>query len=186
MQLNHRRLPHYYIIGEPLFVTFRLHGSLPTGRAFPCGSQSSGEAFVHMDRLLDEQRAGPTYLCMPAIAAVVADSIGRGADCDYLLHAWVVMPNHVHLLITRRVDVPALMRRLKGASARGSNKLLGQTGRPFWHGESYDRLVRSANEFQRIEHYILQNPVKARLARSPEEYAWSRFSMPGGLKPSAG
>src|SRR5436305_4136742 len=41
----------------------------------------------------------------------------------------------------------------EGTSARESNKLLGQTGRPFWQDESYDRLVRNANEFQRIESY---------------------------------
>ena len=97
-----------------------------------------------------------------------------------------VMPNHVHLLITPRVEVPALLRRLKGISARESNKLLGQTGRPFWQDESYDRLVRNAIEFQRIEGYILQNPVRAGLARSAEEYPWSSVSMPGGPRPAAG
>jgi len=139
-----------------------------------------------MDQLLDEQRAGPAYLRMPAIAEVVADLIDQGAACDYLLHAWAVMPNHVHLLITPQVDVPALLRRLKGASAREANKLLGQTGRPFWQDESYDHLVRGANEFQRIQNYILQNPVRAALARSAEEYPWSSISRPGGLKPAAG
>ena len=156
MQLSYRRLPHQYAIGEPLFVTFRLHGNLPTGRAFPGGRLSSGKAFACLDRLLDEPRAGPAYLRMPAIAEVVADAIGQGTVSDYRLHAWVVMPNHVHLLITPQVEVPALLRRLKGASARESNKLLRQTGRPFWQDESYDRLVRSASEFQRIESYILQ------------------------------
>jgi putative DNA methylase len=138
-----------------------------------------------MDRLLDEARSGPAYLRMPAIAEVVADSIGKGAACDYQLHAWVVMPNHVHLLITPQVDVPALLQRLKGTSARHGNKLLGQTGRPFWQDESYDRLVRSANEFRRIESYILNNPMRAGLARSPEEYPWSSVSRVGGLKASA-
>ena len=106
-----------------------------------------------MDRLLDEQRAGPAYLRMPAIAEVVADSIGNGATGDYLLHAWVVMPNHVHLLITPQVEVPTLLRRLKGVSARESNQLLGQTGQPFWQDESYDRLVAvpaSASESRTI------------------------------------
>src|SRR5438270_11376429 len=125
----------------------------------------------------------PQYLRISAIAEVVADAIGQGTASDYLLHEWVVMPNHVHLLITPQVEVPALLRRLKGTSARGSNKLLGQTGRPFWQDESYDGLVRNDNEFQRIESYILQNPVRAGLARSAEEYPWSSISRPGGLKP---
>src|SRR5437879_3839430 len=74
----------------------------------------------------------------------------------------------------------------EGHLAAESNKLLGQTGRPFWQDESYDRLVRNANEFQRIESYILQNPVRAGLARSAEEYPWLSISRPGGLKPAAG
>lgn len=185
MQLSYRRLPHCHAVGEPLFVTFRLHGSLPAGRVFPGGPQTSGKAFVCMDRLLDGQRAGPAYMRMPAVDQVVASLIAKGAACDYLLHAWVVMPNHVHLLITPSVDAAALLRRLKGASARESNKLLGQMGQPFWQRESYDRLVRSANEFQRIEHYILENPVRAGLVRSAEEYPWSSISMRDGLKPFA-
>jgi REP element-mobilizing transposase RayT len=73
---------------------------------------------------------------MTPIAEAVADSIRSGTACDYLLHAWVVMPNHVHLLITPHVDASALLHRLKGASARQSNLLLGRTGQPFWQDES--------------------------------------------------
>jgi REP element-mobilizing transposase RayT len=91
-----------------------------------------------MDRLLDEHRWGPTYQRLPRIASIVAGRIRQGAPGAYQLHAWVVMPNHVHILITPRVDVPLLMRRLKGASAREANQLLGQTGQPFWQVESYD------------------------------------------------
>ena len=55
MPLSHRRLPHLYVIGAPLFVTFRLHNSLPPNREFP-SRLPSGKAFVCMDRLLDEER----------------------------------------------------------------------------------------------------------------------------------
>ena len=182
----YRRLPHDYALGAPLFVTFRLHGSLPNGRTFGGGRLGSGKAFACMDRLLDEQRSGPVFLKMPAIAEVVANSIRAGAACDYTLHAWVVMPNHVHLLITPRVDASALLHRLKGASARQSDLLLGRTGQPFWQDESYDHLVRNTDEFHRIENYIVQNPVRAGLARSTEEYPWSSISSSGGLKPAAG
>ncbi len=137
-----------------------------------------------MDRLLEEHRSGPTYLRLPAIAQILADRIRQGADRDYALHAWVVMPNHAHLLITPRVDVPILLRQLKGASARQANQLLGQTGQPFWQDESYDHLVRDANEFHRIENHILQNPVRAGLAQSAEEYPWC--NVWSGLKPAAG
>ena len=64
---------------------------------------------------------------MPAIAQTVADLIRNGSGSDYELHAWVVMPNHVHLLITPLIDGSAVLRRLKGVSAREANTLLGQT-----------------------------------------------------------
>jgi putative transposase len=185
VQLTYRRLPHLYVIGEPLFITFRLRNSLPHGREFSADLYS-GKAFVCMDRLLDRERAGPTYLRMPAIANAVIACIRKGMPHDYLLHAWVVMPNHLHLLLTPHIEPAVMLRKLKGASAREANKLLGLTGQPFWQDESYDRLVRSQQEFERIEEYILQNPVRAGLARSAEEYPWSSICEASGLKPAAG
>ena len=109
MQETRRHLPHLYAPGKPVFVTFRLHGTLPEGRSFPAKSLTSGKAFVCMDRMLDDERAGPSYLKQPAIAKVVISYIAKGATYDYILHAWVVMSNHVHMLITPLVDLPALM-----------------------------------------------------------------------------
>ena len=108
--------------------------------------------------LLERYRSGPTYLRLPAIAQILADRIRQGADRDYELHAWVVMPNHAHLLITPQVAVPLLLHRLKGASARQANQLLGQTGQPFWQDESYDHLVRDANEFHRTRELYPPKP----------------------------
>ena len=185
MRVSYRHLPHRYRIGEPLFVTFRLHDSLPPNRDFPA-RLPSGKAFVRLDRLLDKDRAGRAYLGMPAVAQIVVAAIGKGAPADYLLHTWVVMPNHVHLLLTPKIEPSIVLPRLKGASARAANPLLGLTGQPFWQAESYDHLVRNPQEFERIEGYILQNPVQAGLARSVEEYPWSSAFQPGGLKPAAG
>jgi putative DNA methylase len=178
MQVTERRLPHLYAADQPLFVTYRLHGSLPRGRYFTAETLSSGQAFVHMDRLLDQQFAGPFFLQMPNIAHLVRCSILEGGLEDYALHAWVVMPNHVHLLMTPHTDVPALMRRLKGATAREANRLLSRAGTPFWQHESYDRLVRDAREFGRIQNYIIRNPVRAGLSACPEKYQWSSAWVP--------
>ena len=173
MHLTKRRLPHLSAVGQPLFITFRLHGSLPTGRHFTSDTLTSGQAFVHLDRLLDRQCTGPLYLQMPDIARLVAHSILKGAQKDYTLHAWVIMPNHVHLLVTPLTNVTALMHRLKGITAREANRELCRAGNPFWQHESYDRLVRDTQEFARIANYIVQNPVRAGLAASPEMYRWS-------------
>jgi putative transposase len=173
MQTSERRLPHWYALGQPLFVTFRLHGSLPSGREFPPELATSGEAFLCMDRLLDGARVGPTYLAIPPIAQIVVDSLRHCGEIDFELHAWAIMPNHVHMLATTRTDPARFMRRLKGYTARQANRLLRRTGQTFWQEESYDHLVRTREEFRKIQAYILNNPVKAGLARSTDGYRWA-------------
>ena len=96
------------------------------------------------------------------------------------------MPNHVHLLLTPHIEPSEVLRRLKGASAREANRLLGLPGQSFWQDESYDYLVRGQEEFERMENYILQNPLRVGLARSEEKYPWSSIFDRGGLKPAAG
>ena len=174
-----RRLPHIYVIGQPLFVTFRLYGSLPTGRKFPNECMTSGQAFLVMDRILDNPRFGPTYLQQPRIASILRGALQHGSLLDYDLHAWVIMPNHVHLLLTPHTPASTFLRRLKGYSARQANKVLGLTGQAFWQDESYDRIVRTGEEFHRIERYIVTNPVKAGLAQSIEEFPWCSAAPEG-------
>jgi REP element-mobilizing transposase RayT len=170
-----RRLPHWRPDGRPLFLTWRLHDSLPRHRFFPASSLSAGKAFVAMDRLLDQARTGPLYLARPEIASLVVEAILEGRDPlgHYDLHAFVVMANHVHLLITPAVPVPGLLQRLKGTTARRANQMLSLTGRAFWQEESFDRWVRDEREFQRIRAYIEENPVRAGLVTAPEDYPWS-------------
>src|ERR1700683_3918893 len=100
-----RRLPHRDAIGAQMFVTFRLHGSLPGNRVFPPARMTHGQAFVAMDRLLDHARSGPVFLRQSEIAEVVVRSLadGEARFGRYELHSFVVMANHVHLLVTSRV-----------------------------------------------------------------------------------
>ena len=143
------------------------------GEKFPKESMTSGEAFVAMDRLLDTARFGPIHLKTPEIAGLVYSSIQYCARADSDMPAWVITPNHVHLLLTPHTDVSEMLRRLKGYSARQANQLLGRTGEPFWQNESYDHLVRTGEEFRKIERYVVNNPVKAGLAASADEFSWS-------------
>lgn len=71
MHHHDRRLPHWDTTRQPLFVTFRLHGSLPHSRDFPPAYLSSGQAFVAMDRLLDRSGYGPVFLQGPEVALLV-------------------------------------------------------------------------------------------------------------------
>jgi len=181
MRHYERRLPHWDSVGEPLFVTFRLHGSLPGNRAFPPQAiGSSGMAFVAMDRILDRGASGPLYLSLPEIAETVLGALQDGQQRfqRYELHAFVVMPNHVHLLVTPKVVANRWLGPLKGFTAHQANEWLGRHGQAFWQDESYDHLVRSDAEFERIRAYIEENPVSAGLAVEASQYPWSSAGRP--------
>jgi len=125
-----------------------------------------------MDRKLDAARSG--FLLQEAVAGLVVASLRHGAEVgNYELAAFVIMSNHVHVLLLPKVPVSLLMKSLKGYTAREANKLLGRTGEPFWQKESYDHWVRDQGEWGRIKAYIENNPVKAGLVLSPEDYWWS-------------
>jgi REP element-mobilizing transposase RayT len=175
MTFYRRRLPHLYDIGHPIFLTWRLHDSLPAHRVFRAGNLSSGQAFAALDRLLDETRSGPLYLHQPALAEMVAEAIHHNASVlgHYDLHAFAVMPNHVHLLLSPLVPLPKLTKSLKGITAKRANEMLTLTGCPFWQEESYDHLVGNEREFERIRLYIEHNPVRAGLVKEGDQYPWS-------------
>jgi putative transposase len=175
MERYRRRLPHVLQTESPVFFTWRLYGTLPAYRSFPGGTLSSGKQFAMLDRLLDKACAGPFYLHQPAIADLVVEAIhyNERVLSQYVLHTFVVMPNHVHLLISPRVPVPMPTKSLKGITALRANPLLKKTGNPFWQRESYDHEVRSEAEMERIRCYIERNPVKAGLVAEPSHYRWS-------------
>jgi REP element-mobilizing transposase RayT len=169
------RLPHIYDAEHPVFITWRLHDSLPPNRVFPADAPNAGRAFAAMDRLLDEARDGTSYLRQPDIADMVVEAIQYNAKIPghYSLHAFVVMPNHVHMLVTPAVALPKLTRSLKGITSKRANTVLALVGKPFWQQESYDHLVRHEREFEKITSYIESNPVRAGLVRAASNYRWS-------------
>lgn len=147
-----------------------------------------------MDRFLDEARRGAFYLRQPAIGDMIVEAIHYNADVlgHYRLRAFVVMPNHVHVLAEPTVPLPKLTKSLKGITAKRANMILGLTGRSFWQEESYDHVVRNEGEFEKIRRYIEENPVRAGLAREAGEYRWSNAGWAtrgspagGGARPTA-
>jgi type I restriction enzyme R subunit/putative DNA methylase len=129
--------------------------------------------FAAQDRAL-AQGHGRLWLSDTQIARHVAEAIRAGESRKlYELSAWVVMPNHAHLLVLPQVALPRITHWIKGRTAREANLLLRRVGQPFWQHESYDHWVRNEKEFQRIAAYVEENPVSAGLAATPEDWPWS-------------
>jgi putative DNA methylase len=96
----------------------------------------------------------------------------------YQLHAAVVMPDHVHLLLTPMGDPQAntfglaeIMSGIKGASAHSVNRLLGRRGK-VWQEESFDRVLRSDEPRRAAAEYICANPARAGLAVGEDSWPW--------------
>ena len=133
-----RNLPHWFPEGAAVFVTWCLFGTLPPRTGLD--QLKDGRAFAALDRTLDRAPSGPEWLREPALADLVS-SVIEAADGDRhlcRLHSFVVMPNHVHVLITPHRPLYEVTKWIKGVSARRANQLLGRTGRPFWQDESFD------------------------------------------------
>jgi len=128
-----------------------------------------------LSRKVQRSAAGPLYLQRPELTDIVVAALhdGQRRFHRYQLHAYVVMPNHVHLLVTPTVVATRWLAPLKGFTAYRANELLGRHGQAFWQDESYDHLVRSEAQFDRIQAYIEENPVKAGLVSEVQRFMWS-------------
>ncbi len=179
MTYTQRHLPHWNPPGQEVFITWRLHDSLPAQFRPPASVESSGKAFVTYDRILDQARTGPHWLKDPRIAKCVLMALnGAQQQKMFALRAYVLMANHVHVLLAPQSPIAQITRQIKGATAREANLILGRTGSRFWQNESFDRWIRDAGEWQRIRTYIEQNPVAAGLVNKPEDWPWSSASRP--------
>ena len=161
--------------GQAVFLTWILHDSLPPDRILPDGVDLEWQSFITVDRLLDEARSGPLYLRRREIAAMVVETVAAcgSALCQYDLHSYVIMPNHIHLLVTPRVELRKLTAMVKNVTARRANEMLGQPGARFWGEQRCEHVVREHHEFDRICQYIECNPVPAGMVREAADWPFS-------------
>jgi len=103
----------------------------------------------------------------------------------YDLDAFVVMPNHVHLVCHPKIDMSRILQWLKGTTAKRAIRLLNLSVPAFWQDESYDHRIRSEGEMQRIIRYVEENSVRAGQVETPEQCPWSSATQPQTARPSA-
>jgi putative transposase len=108
----------------------------------------------------------------------------------YLLHEFVIMPDHVHALLTPAAAI-SLERAVQFIKGGFSYKLRKEEKMPVWQQSFTNHRIRDAEDYEKHCEYVRLNPVRAKLVRDAAEYAYSSASleyrldaMPQGLKPS--
>lgn len=160
-------------------MTFRLFDSVPQSLIEEWKAKLDDVHFrKQVEKFLDAGY-GSCYLRDPAVAKIVEDNLKFHDKNKYDLEAWVIMPNHSHILVTpyEGVELSSIAHSMKSYTAHEANKILGRTGR-FWQVEPFDRYIRNARHFAAVVRYIENNPVKAGLCREASEWRFSSAYAP--------
>ena len=117
---------------------------------------------------------GSCLLREPDIAKMVIAAWQHFDGDRYDLHAWVVMPNHVHVLCGPRTghSLSSIINSWKSFTARSINRHLERSG-SLWMEDYWDRFIRDEEHYYRAIDYILENPVKSGLAADKNTWPWS-------------
>ena len=174
-------LPHISVSEAPQSVTFHLYDSYPTAQLvkweeelrFLPKDEAERERHKHIEAYLDFGH-GDAWLRYPLVAEMVQNALFFFDETRYFLHAWVIMPNHVHALFTpiHPFDLDTILHSWKSYTSSQANKLLHRKG-PFWFREYFDRFIRNEEHYANAIGYIENNPLKANLCTSPEDWLWS-------------
>src|SRR5262249_1547529 len=157
-----------FLEGATYFITFRLADAILPGSARPCSARVpraslDGRSFEQVvARCEPPLTQGSCALRDPVIAEMVQSTLLYFDTERYCLHAWTVMPNHVHVVVTPLAPhTPGrILHTWKSFTAKQANGMLNRAG-AFWETESFDHAIRSADGFERFVHYIEQNAVVA-------------------------
>jgi len=185
-----RSLPHIQPKNGTFFVTFRLKMHIPEhikkkiqkaylgkkdNRSAP-GWSAYAEHFREFDNFLDFTRTGPHYLSDTEISEMIKESFHYRDGKEYELVCYTIMSNHVHMVIAKTSRyLFKIMHSLKRYTGYLANKILGREG-PFWQSEYYDHLIRNEDDFYYHVKYTIENPVKAKLVTSWEDWTYTYLS----------
>jgi len=169
-------VPHRDEPGLTQFVTFRLADSFPAALRSEWAAlleiKNDRERQEELEAYLDKGR-GVCHLGRRDLGDLVDGAIRFYHVRSYELRAWVVMPNHVHLLFkTTSIPMSRILAQLKEYTAREANKRLGQRGQ-FWAEGYWDTFMRDSGHEGRTRRYIENNPTRAKLVLDPAEWPWS-------------
>ena len=176
-------LAHWEQTGATYFVTFRLADSIPADVLSQWKCERAAWLKLHPQpwdwktareymRRFEEEREhwldqghGSCLLREPRAAAIVAESLNHFDRERYLVDAYVIMPNHVHVLFKPlgKNSLADIVHSWKSFTAQALNREMNRAG-ALWMHESFDTIVRDAEHLRVCREYIAQNPAKARLS----------------------
>jgi putative DNA methylase len=174
-------LPHFDDGKKTQFITIRLFDSMPQVVLDRWRKELEQESLEKMEAILRrrienylDQGYGSCFLKKPGVAKMVQNSLLFHDNQRYRLSAWVVMPNHVHFLLTQHkgFSLSDVVHSIKSYTANEANKILKCEGR-FWQKGPFDRYIRDGKHFANVVAYIENNPVKARLCKEPSDWLYS-------------
>ncbi len=193
-----RNLPHWQPDNAILFITARLDGSLPKVKIEELKERMAAERlllrnkgltkeelskalsqnynlyFGKFDKLLDGNTKGPHWLKEEKIANIWINALKHFDGDRYQVICSTVMSNHVHFVFYKlKYSLAKIMHSLKSYTGTASNKTLNRTGFKFWQYESFDRMIRDAEELQYRINYVLNNPVKAGFVNHWKEWDYN-------------
>lgn len=177
-------MPHWTLEGATYHVVFRLADSLPAGAVAKIRAEREtflieakarnlkpdaieAQLYVLFSQRIEsilDHGLGQCWLARDDLAGLTADTLQHFNGSRYQIHAWCVMPNHVHIIVQPRAGhaLPEIMKSWKGFIAREANRRLELSGE-FWQPEYYDHLIRDESDFAHAMEYVRQNPEKAGL-----------------------
>ncbi len=182
-------LPHWNCGNAIYHVCFRLADSVPRAKREKWLEEKRLllEGSSHKNRILTkEERERLKYLlsgkiekcldagygeCLlrkPSIAGIVKDALQYFEGRRYHLHAWSIMPNHVHVIVEpiSGFRISQIVHSWKSFTANKINHQLGRTGQ-LWQHEPFDHIIRSEKEYLFLVEYVWNNPEKAGLTNCP-------------------
>ena len=188
-------LPHFDQGEITQSITYRLYDALPAKVVAQLEEQAFDDPRRRelVDRWLDAGH-GAQILRRPGIAKLVVRAWHYFDGSRYRLHAWCVMPTHVHVLITpvgphtlrsimhsqKSYTAKAILAQFPGSAdvPPAFGPKAGETpavpgSRSVWHADYFDRFIRDASHYRAAVDYIHQNPVKAGLVRHAVDWPWS-------------
>jgi primosomal protein N' (replication factor Y) (superfamily II helicase) len=197
-------LPHWRQTEKLYFVTFRLNDSVSQEQLRAWATEKeiwekhhpkpwTEKTFIEfherfteeMERLLDAGY-GSCVLARIEIASIVEQALLHFDGERYQLGDYVIMPNHVHVLVrpNSHDTLESILHSWKSFTAKQANAVLN-TGGVFWRSEYFDHLVRSQAQYEKFHSYIAENPVQARLKTDSYRLGQGSFRLAANFEKRA-